>query len=83
MNKIIEILGETIEILESAFTDKKELYKVIIHDGSEHGRVEYETREEHLETLIDIAVQQLGITFDDLKNRELQKQKLKALNKKK
>jgi hypothetical protein len=70
----IKRLTEVIEILESAFEDKKPFYEVTII-GKDGERRELESREQHLESLIDIALQIL----DDVQERETIKSNFKLI----
>ncbi|MGM7719393.1 hypothetical protein [Metabacillus sp. Hm71] len=66
--KIINQLNEAIDILTSSYMDRKPFYEVTITD--ENGsRTVLESREEHLQTLIDVAIQEICNALEDIEDR--------------
>lgn len=72
----VKRLTEAIEVLESAFENKKPFYEVTIIDNN-GPRKEVESREQHLESLIDIALQIL----EDVQERVVKKSNFKVVAK--
>jgi sugar-specific transcriptional regulator TrmB len=75
---VIDQLKETLEILESALTDKRDSYPAqIIDENGTHDILE--TREEFLESMIDVSVTQLSMLLSDVEERKERKGKIKSV----
>lgn len=63
-----EVLKEMLEVFDSAIKDRKSVYKVTVNEGQSTEDVRYINREEHLEGVIEWAIDMIGgnIEIDEL-----------------
>lgn len=63
-----EVLKEMLEVFDSAINDKKSVYKVTVNEGQSTEEVRYINREEHLQGVIEWAIDMIGgnIEIDEL-----------------
>ena len=67
-----EVLKEMLEVFYYAINDRKSVYKLTVNEGQSAEDVRYINREEHLEGIIEWAIDMIGgnIEIDELGGNE-------------